>query len=240
VAAVAGTLGRRCNDAFGDFALEHQCQAVEPGGPWLGFEPSCQQERGDVVRKVSDDARGGGRRSGASRGDELGRIDGEGVPGDDLESIRIDVGDLGERGEAACITFDGNDATGPFKEQGARQPAGAGTDLDHSDVFERTGSACDASRQVEVEQKILAERSLGLQSMPPYDLPQRWQPIAHADDVPAGSDPGRGSLLRHETVRNGIGRDRLSGLDGAERAQGQLKEHGVVARSETVGVVVAG
>ena len=47
---------RRGDDAFGDFALEHENGAVVPGRPRLGAEPGDEQRRGDVVGQVGDDA----------------------------------------------------------------------------------------------------------------------------------------------------------------------------------------
>ena len=59
----------------------------------------------------------------------------------------------------------------------ACQPAGAGTHFIDCRIFERAGRSCNAPRQVEIEQKILAERFAGDETVPANDLAQWRQAI---------------------------------------------------------------
>jgi hypothetical protein len=64
---------------------------------------------------------------------------------------------LAQRRNGALVTLDTDDALGAGREQRSRQPAWARTDFDHRYACEWTGRAGDASCQIEVEQKVLAE-----------------------------------------------------------------------------------
>ena len=86
------------------------------------------------------------------------RIELERIAGHDVEATRIVRCDLRERGDGAVVALDRDHSSRALGEQRARQPAGAGTDLDHVDAVERAGRARDAGGEVEVEQKVLAER----------------------------------------------------------------------------------
>src|SRR5690606_34987784 len=57
------------------------------------------------------------------------------------------------------------------------QPAGAGPDLDDGGILQRTGTARYLLGQVEVEQEILAERLLRVQTVPLDDFSQGRQPV---------------------------------------------------------------
>ena len=61
----------------------------------------------------------------------------------------------------------------PCGEQRARQPARSGADLDHVDAVERSGGARDAGGEIEVEQKVLTERLLGVETVSADHLAQR-------------------------------------------------------------------
>jgi hypothetical protein len=56
------------------------------------------------------------------------------------------VGDLGERRQAACVALDGDDLLGAERQDGARQPAGAGADFEDGASFERARRAGDLLR----------------------------------------------------------------------------------------------
>jgi hypothetical protein len=78
--------------------------------------------------------------------------------------------DLVERRNGPRVTFDSDDLPCPLRQKRAGEPAGTRTDLDHGDTFERAGGAGNAGGQVEVEEEVLAERSLRRQAMPPDGL----------------------------------------------------------------------
>src|SRR6185312_10838578 len=80
-----------------------------------------------------------------------------------------------ERGQRALVAFNRDDAPGAERQQRARQSAGTGADFDDGGIIERPGRPRDASREVEVEQKILAERFAGRQGMFADDVAQRRQ-----------------------------------------------------------------
>ena len=64
----------------------------------------------------------------------------------------------------------------PFQEQGAREAAGTGPDLDHGAAGERRRGARDAPGQVEVEQEMLAEALARIEAVGGDGLAQRRQP----------------------------------------------------------------
>ena len=92
------------------------------------------------------------------------RIVVERIAGDDREPAGIVRGDLGERGDGAVVALDRDDAARAGGKQCAGQPARTGSDLDHVDARERARCAGDAGGEVEIEQEILAERFLGVES----------------------------------------------------------------------------
>jgi hypothetical protein len=79
-----------------------------------------------------------------------------------------------ERSDAARVAFDG-DHRGTLRQQGARQSAGARSDLDRGAVGQVAGGARDAGGQVEVEQEVLAERLARGKAVPRDDVAQRRQ-----------------------------------------------------------------
>ena len=92
--------------------------------------------------------------------------------------------DFAERRERPLVALHRDDTARAFGEQRPREPAGAGPDLDHGDAFERARGAGDAAGEIEVEQKVLAERFLRGKLVPPDHVAQRRQAVgrgcAHA------------------------------------------------------------
>ena len=70
-------------------------------------------------------------------GPRLGRIDPERVGLDHLEAALRGGLQFGQGAQGARVDFDGDHACGAFEQQRARQPAGAGADLDGRAVVER-------------------------------------------------------------------------------------------------------
>ena len=113
------------------------------------------------------------------------------VGGDDVEAARVALGDLRERGDGALVALDGDDAPGAVGEQRAREPAGAGTDLDHGHAVERAGGAGDAGGEIEIEQEVLAERFSRAQIVPFDHLSQRREVVDRAHALRAAGAPRR-------------------------------------------------
>ena len=70
-------------------------------------------------------------------------------------------GNFLQRGNRALVALDGDDALRAFGQQRARQSARPRADLDHGCALQRTAGTGDARGQIEIEQKILAQRFLG-------------------------------------------------------------------------------
>src|SRR6185437_11185980 len=101
------------------------------------------------------------------------------------------------------VPLDRDDVPCAEREQRAGQSARTGADLDHGCVFERARGAGDPRRQIEVEQKILAERFSGGQRMLTNDLAQRRQVI---DRAHAGCIAMRAASRRAATRLDGLAR----------------------------------
>ncbi len=97
---------------------------------------------------------------------------------------------LGKRGEAARVALDCDHMARAFGEKRPRQTAGAGTDFDDCGICKRAGGACNSRSEIEIEEKILAERLFGGEPMRGDDLAQRRQSILHLC-VPAGGSASR-------------------------------------------------
>jgi len=82
-------------------------------------------------------------------------------------------GELFESRKAARVTLDCDDPVGAGCKQCACQSAGTGADLDDCRMLEPTSGARDPSRQIEVEQEVLAEASACGDAVPGDDLAQR-------------------------------------------------------------------
>ena len=127
--------------------------------------PSCRT-RAATARSRASPTSSGGRDIVGQVGDDLRwlaaehrpRIEALRVGVHDLQPAGITLRDLVERRQRALVAFDRDDALGAQRQQRARQPAGAGADLDDGGVFERACGARDPRGEVEVEQEILAER----------------------------------------------------------------------------------
>jgi hypothetical protein len=74
-----------------------------------------------------------------------------------LQLSRIGRGNFGKNRKSALIALDSNDALGTLGEKRAGQAARPGTDLDNGETAERCCGPRYASREIEVEKKILAK-----------------------------------------------------------------------------------
>src|SRR5581483_4421165 len=133
------------------------------------------KRRADAVGQIGDDARGRGEM-------ERSIVHSPGVSGDDIEPPGIERGNRLKRREAALVLFDGDDAGGAFEQKRAGEAAGTGADLDHCHALERAGGAGDASREIEVEQEVLAETLLGGEPRCPDYLAKRGQSVGRAQE----------------------------------------------------------
>ena len=93
-------------------------------------------------------------------------------------------GDFLQRRKASRVALDRDDMRA-LRQQSPRQPAGAGADLDDGRIIERSGGAGDARGEIEVEEKILAERFFRVEPVTRDDLAQRRQSVDHAVIRPA-------------------------------------------------------
>ena len=176
--------GARCgDDAFGDLALEHENGAVVPGRPRLDADPARPAAR---LRCCRADW----RRCGSGPDRVRTRVEGERVARRRCRAGRDSAAAIScERGDGALVALDRDDPGGAERQQGARQSAGAGTDLQHRDAGERSRRPGDACGEVEIEQEILAERFLGDETVPANDFAQRRQAVgrvAHDAATAAG------------------------------------------------------
>ena len=103
-----------------------------------------------------------------------------------------------ERGKSALVAFDRDHVARTKRQQGARQPAGTGTDLDHRCIFKRTCSARDPRGQIEVEEEVLAERFARRQGVLADDLAKRREIIyrAHAGRIAAMRAASRRAAIK--------------------------------------------
>src|SRR5262249_35360829 len=168
------------DNAFGDLALEHQHEPVVPGRPRLEREPADQQRGGNVVGQVRNDARAGAA-------EERTRIEVERIADYDPEASRIPHSDLVERRDRAVVALDCDHLARACSEKRTGEPARPGTDLNDIHALERICSARDASGEVEIEEKILAEQLLGSETVSADDLAERRKII---DGVHARSASG--------------------------------------------------
>lgn len=106
--------------------------------------------------------------------EERARIDRERIAFDHLELPRKGLIELGERRDTAPIALDRRHARAGG-EQRAGQAARARADLQHLCVFQIARDARDPRQQLRVEEKVLAKRLGGVESVPRDDVAQRWQ-----------------------------------------------------------------
>src|SRR5205823_7671469 len=98
-------------------------------------------------------------------------------------------GDFSECRQRPLIALDCNDPPGAVRQESACETAGPGADFHDRNACKRPSGAGNACREVEIEQKILAERFLGAQIVSPDHLAQRRQIIdrGHAGSASAGA-----------------------------------------------------
>ena len=108
---------RRGDDPLGDFALEHQGQRSPPRRP-RPAEPAQQQGGADIVGQVGDDMRAV---AGLGALVDLHRVafDHPQPPG----KVRFE---LGQRGQAAPVALDRDDACAPASSKARVRPPGPG------------------------------------------------------------------------------------------------------------------
>src|SRR5215203_4903351 len=94
-------------------------------------------------------------------------IEFECVTSDDLEPSWIARANLLQRGYGTLVALDRNHSARAFGEQRACQSARARPDLDHHRAVQGTCGPRDAAGEIEIEQKILAERFLGGKTVTP-------------------------------------------------------------------------
>ncbi len=90
------------------------------------------------------------------------------------------LGDLRQRREAAPVALDRDDFASAFGEQRPGEPAGTWADLDNGRIGQGRGGARDAAGEIEIEQKILAQRFFRQEAMRAGHLAQRRKAIAPA------------------------------------------------------------
>src|SRR5262249_35200263 len=71
------------------------------------------------------------------------------------------------------------------REEGAREPAGTGTDFHDGGALQRPGGARDPRGQIEIEQEVLAERFACRQRMLANDFAERRKIVDSAHARPA-------------------------------------------------------
>jgi hypothetical protein len=116
----------------------------------------------------------------------------------DLQPAGIARGNILQSGNRALVMLDRDHARGAEREQRAGQPARAGADLDDGGILERGGGARNPCRQIEIEQKILAERFAGRQRVGANDLAQ-WREVV--DRAHAGCDDAMRLASRKAAIR---------------------------------------
>jgi hypothetical protein len=89
----------------------------------------------------------------------------ERVAMDDLKPPGIGPGDLGQRGQAAGVLFHRHDPARAFGQKPAREPAGAGPDLQHVRSRKVARHPRDLGGEVEVEEEVLPQ---GLRAESPW------------------------------------------------------------------------
>ena len=125
-----------------------------------------------------------------------------GPPSATVSALRIGSAQLLERAEAAAVLFDGIDLGRTLVQKGAGQSTGAGAHLDGRAVRQFPRRPRDAPRQVEVEEKVLAQRLCGAQAVARDNVTQRREvrALGHGLRVAGASSrlgprPGYGPCL---------------------------------------------
>ena len=89
---------------------------------------------------------------------------------DKIKAPRISRSKLAERRETPPVSLYRDNAVRPRRKQRPRQTARAGADLDDRGLVESSRCSCDPTRQVEVEQEILAKAPVRDDSVSRDDL----------------------------------------------------------------------
>ena len=85
-----------------------------------------------------------------------------------------------QRGDAAGVALDRDDAACPQCEQRPCQASGTGSDFDDSDALERACGARDPRREIEIEEEILPKRLSRPEVVLADDVAQRRQIVERA------------------------------------------------------------
>src|SRR5512143_486436 len=106
----------------------------------------------------------------------------ESICSDDLQPAGIACSDLRKRRKRPIVTLDRDQMPCARGKERARQSARTGADLDDIDILQWTRRAGDARGEIEIEQKVLSERFLGVKAVTTDDVPKRGKVInrAHA------------------------------------------------------------
>src|SRR5262249_21135221 len=137
----------------GDFTLEHQHETVIPRWPRLDRKPADKQYGCDVVGQIGDDPQWPLV--------EIRRwIEGDRVTRHDDKATRIVLCDFIQRGDGTIVALHRDDFARAAIEKRARKAAWPRPYLEHGRMFERACRACNARSEIQIEQKILAERFL--------------------------------------------------------------------------------
>ena len=78
---------------------------------------------------------------------------------------------VGKRRQTTLVPFNAYHPFGSSRQQGAGKAARARANFDHRHACEVTGRTGDLRREVQIKEKILAERFFGRQTMPLDDIP---------------------------------------------------------------------
>ena len=141
------------DDPLSYLFLEHQGQGVR--GPWPG-QPFDQQGRADIVGQVRHHM----RRS----FDQLGLADLESV-GLDSDQPTGSIVQFRQQRQESRVLLDQHHPARIALQQGARQSAGTGADLDHGPAPERPRQPDDFPGDVQIQQKMLPEALLRQQAV---------------------------------------------------------------------------
>jgi hypothetical protein len=152
-------------DPIDDLFLEHQghrCDVIRL------MQPANEQGGRDIVGEIGNNAP---RRRAEARHIDLqciGLMHSQAAGGRLLQIV--------QRGDRPPVDFDCDESRRAFEQKGARETTRTGSDLDHRALVEWARRAGDPSRQVEVEEEVLAQPLAGVQSMSGDGLTQRRQP----------------------------------------------------------------
>ena len=173
--AIGRAAGLR-DDALGDFLLEHQRQAGPQRRPCIlaalrPGQPAHEQRGAHIIGQVGQHGEG-------FSAHQLGMIELERIALDYAQLAREGIFQLGQRGHAAAVHLDCGHA-GAGAQQGARQPAGTRTHLEHLLPGKIAGHRGDPVEQLLVEQEVLPQRLGSAEAVAGDDFAQGRQ-VSHA------------------------------------------------------------